>query len=47
MVFILLFGWPGSAWADLVGYWLLDGDATDLSGNGNHGDVSGMGVCKI
>ena len=41
MVFVLLFGWSGSTWADLVGYWPLDGDATDLSGNGNEGAIYG------
>jgi len=41
LAFILLSVWPGSAWADLVGYWPLDGDATDSSANGNHGIISG------
>ncbi|MCA9200664.1 MAG: LamG domain-containing protein, partial [Planctomycetales bacterium] len=27
--------------ADLVGYWPLDGDATDASGNGNDGEIVG------
>ncbi|MEZ6116271.1 MAG: LamG-like jellyroll fold domain-containing protein [Pirellulaceae bacterium] len=27
--------------ADLVGYWPLDGDANDASGNGNHGEIVG------
>ncbi|UCG47830.1 MAG: lamin tail domain-containing protein, partial [Phycisphaerales bacterium] len=31
----------GSVSADLVGYWALDGDATDLSGYGNHGIING------
>ncbi len=43
-------GWPallvvlvlaGSASADLVGYWPLNGDATDASGHGNHGTIYG------
>jgi hypothetical protein len=37
----LVLGLAGHAAADLVGYWPLDGDATDLSGYGNHGTISG------
>jgi len=42
-IWVLILGLAGSsAWADLVGYWPLDGGvATDLSGNGNHGIISG------
>ncbi len=31
----------GSASADLVGHWPLDGDANDISGNGLHGTIMG------
>ena len=41
MFFVLLFGWTGSIWADLVGYWALDGDATDSSSYGNDGTING------
>ncbi len=37
----LLLCWIGGAKADLVGYWPLDGDATDASGNGNDGTITG------
>ena len=40
-VLVLVLGLAGHASADLVGYWPLDGDATDLSGYGNHGIISG------
>jgi hypothetical protein len=33
--------------ADLVGYWPLDGDATDASGYGNHGTISGNVVATV
>ncbi|MBE0535741.1 MAG: LamG domain-containing protein [Phycisphaerae bacterium] len=39
LVFALLVCWCGSARADLVGYWPLDGDAADASGNGNDGTI--------
>jgi len=41
MIFVLLFGCIGSTWADLVGYWPLDGDGTDLSDYGNDGTING------
>jgi len=42
-IWALILGLAGSsAWADLVGYWPLDGGvATDLSGNDNHGTIYG------
>ena len=42
-IWALILGLAGSsAWADLVGYWPLDGGvATDLSVNSNHGAISG------
>jgi len=40
-VLVLVLGLAGHASAGLVGYWALDGDATDSSGYGNHGTISG------
>ena len=37
----LVLGLAGTASADLVGYWALDGDALDSSANGNDGTVFG------
>jgi hypothetical protein len=39
--FVLLFSVAGNALGDMVLHWALDGDASDLSGNGNDGTVSG------
>ena len=41
LVLVLVLGLAGSASASLVGYWALDGDATDSSGNGNDGAING------
>ena len=41
LVFVLVLGLAGNASAGLVGYWALDGDATDLSDFGNHGNING------
>jgi hypothetical protein len=41
LVLVLVFGLAGSASAELVGYWPLDGDAADLSDYGNHGTIVG------
>lgn len=41
LVLVLVLGLAGSASAALVGYWPLDGDATDLSDYGNHGTIVG------
>lgn len=41
-ILALVLGWAGShVSADLVGYWPLDGGATDSSGNGRHGTIHG------
>jgi hypothetical protein len=40
-VFVLVLGLAGHASAVLVGYWALDGDATDSSDYGNHGTING------
>jgi len=40
-VLVLVLGLAGHASADLVGYWPLDGDAADLSGNGLDGTING------
>jgi hypothetical protein len=40
-VLVLILGLAGSGSAALVGYWPLDGDATDLSDYGNHGTIVG------
>ncbi|MCD6394409.1 MAG: DUF5060 domain-containing protein [Planctomycetes bacterium] len=40
-ILFLVLSLTGSAWTDLVGYWPLDGDASDLSVNGNDGTISG------
>jgi hypothetical protein len=39
LVMGLLLCMAGSASADLVGHWPLDGDANDISGNGLHGTI--------
>ncbi|MHC4555872.1 MAG: LamG domain-containing protein [Planctomycetota bacterium] len=41
LVLVLVLGLAGSASADLVGYWELDGDGTDSSSYGNHGTING------
>ncbi len=41
MVLVLMLVWTGSARADLLGYWALDGDAIDSSGNGHDGTING------
>ena len=41
LVLVLVLGLAGSASAELVGYWPLDGDAADLSGYDNHGTIVG------
>jgi len=41
LVSVLVLGLAGHASADLVGYWPLDGDAADLSGNGLDGTING------
>jgi len=40
-VCLLVLGLSGHVSAGLVGYWTLDGDATDLSDFGNHGAING------
>jgi len=40
-ILFLMLSLTGSAWTEMVGYWPLDGDATDASGNGNDGTISG------
>ena len=40
-VFVLVLGLAGHASAGLMGYWALDGDATDSSDYGNHGTING------
>ncbi len=41
MSMCLVLGLSGTASAALVGYWPLDGDAVDASGNGNDGTIQG------
>ncbi|MBE0535740.1 MAG: LamG domain-containing protein [Phycisphaerae bacterium] len=41
MALAMVLGWAGGAWADLVGYWPLDGNGKDLSGNGLDGKING------
>jgi hypothetical protein len=40
-VFVLVLGLAGHASAGLLGYWPLDGDATDSSGYDHHGTING------
>jgi len=40
-ILVVVLSLAGATWADLVGYWPLDGDATDASGNGHDGVLSG------
>jgi len=44
LVFTILLIGVANTSADLVGYWPLDGDALDASGNGNNGTISGTVV---
>lgn len=39
---IAVLGLAGTASADLIGYWPLNGNAMDASGNENHGTVEGL-----